>query len=394
VSRGHTKRDDEYEGKGRFQGGLLGRLLAFAVPHKGLLLSALVLFPLVAAAKLGQPYLLKEAIDGPIHEGEPAGVWPFALGLFGLVLAQAALQFAQNVIMQLAGQRIMQDVRNLLFRKVLSLAPSYFDRTPIGKVMTRLTGDVEALNEFLSSGLVTVAADSILLLGIVGVMLWLDPTLTLVSFVFVLPLVVGVAKLRGIMRQVYRSLRNRSTAMNVFLNESIVGMTIVQAFRREEINREAYGELTDAWFDESTKSLWLGSSLSTAVQFFQTLTLALLLYVTLDGMFGLAVSVGLVVAFVDYIERFYAPIENLSGRFAILQTALASAEKIFTLLDETDVLPETDAPQALEPLGQGLKLENVRLRPRAPRRWPPWPTGSSWRASASPTPPAKRSCTR
>ena len=352
-------RSDEYEGKGKFEGGLLGRLLRFALPHKHLLLFSLVLFPLVAAAQLGQPYLLKLAIDGPITDRLPEAVVPYALALLGLVVVQAVFQFTQNVIMQLAGQRIMQDVRNALFRKVLGLAPSYFDRTPIGKVMTRLTGDVEALNEFLSSGLVTVAADSILLVGIVGVMLWLDPTLAAISFVFVLPLVIGVAKLRGIMRQVFRSLRNRSTAMNVYLNESIVGMTIVQAFRREERNRAEYEELTDGWYTESTKSLWLNSSLTTAVQFAQTLTLALLLYVTLDGAFGLTVSVGLVVAFVDYIERFYAPIENLSGRFAILQTALASAEKIFRLLDEQDVLPETETPHTIEPLAQGLELKGV-----------------------------------
>jgi len=359
---GQPARADDYEGRGAYEGGLLWRLLRFALPHRGLLVGAVVLFPLVAALQLAQPYLIKVAIDGPIQDGEPAGLVPIALIYAGLVLGQALLQFVQNTVMQLAGQRIMRDIRMQLFERVLSLAPSYFDNTPLGKLITRLTGDVERLNEFLSSGLVSVIADTVLLLGIVVVMLSLDVELALISFSMVLPLVAGVAWLRGRLRQAFRAARNRATAHNTYLQESIVGMVVVQAFGREDRNRGEQHELTSDLYRADMKSLWLSSCLSAGVQLAQTLTLAFLLWAALGDHLGAAITVGLVAAFVDYIERFYAPIENLSGRFAILQTALASAEKIFAILDETEELPEPEAPAPVPALTDGVSLDAVTFR--------------------------------
>ena len=352
---------DEYEGRGHFAGGLAGRTIRFAAPHKRLLFLALALFPLVAAAQLAQPYILKTTIDGPISGGDAAGVLPYA-GLFvGLVLAQALFQFAQNWIMTLAGQRIMRDLRTQLFAHVSRLSTSYFDRTPLGKVISRLTGDVESLNEFLSNGLVSIVADTILLVGIVGVMFALDVPLTLVSFALVLPLIAVIAWMRGRLRQIFRQLRNRATALNIFLQESIVGMLVIQAFTGEQRNQDQHGEKTDALHDTSLTSLYMSSVLSASVQLAENLTLALLLWVALDGVFGIDATVGLVVAFVDYLARFYAPIEQLSGRYTVLQTALASAEKIFTLLDEDDLLPEPERPEVIRPLETAVRFQNVRF---------------------------------
>lgn len=354
---------DEYEGKRRFEGGLLSRLLSYAWPQKLLLGISLLLFPLAAAAQLGQPFVLKQVLDGPIKEGDAPGIAPYAFVFIGLVLGHGVLQFTQNVLMTLAGQRIMRAIRLQLFRRVLRLPPAFFDRTPTGKVLTRLTGDVESLNEFLSSGLVTVVADTVLLIGIVGSMLWLNWKLALISFVLLPPFVFALARMRGYMRQLFRALRNRSTALNTFVNENVVGMLVVQAFRREAKNDEQHEDLTYSLYDESMRALWFSSMLSAGVQLAETLTLALLLWAALGGLLAeAAVSAGLVVAFVDYVQRFYAPIENLSGRYTILQNALASAEKIFTLMDEPDELPDPAAPLTLEPLKTGLSLENVTFR--------------------------------
>ncbi|MEZ6189611.1 MAG: ABC transporter transmembrane domain-containing protein, partial [Planctomycetota bacterium] len=354
---------DDYEGRGRFAGGLLPRLLAYAWPQSLLLGISLVLFPLAAVAQLGQPYVLKLVLDGPIKEGDVDGILPYVLVFIGLVLGHGVLQFTQNVLMTLAGQRIMRTIRGDLFRRVLRLPPAFFDRTPTGKVLTRLTGDVENLNEFVSSGLVTVVADTVLLIGIVGSMLWLNWKLALISFVLVPPFLFVLSRMRGYMRQLFRALRNRSTALNTFLNENVVGMLVVQAFRREAKNDATHEELTVSLYDESMRALKFSSVLSAGVQLAETLTLALLLWAALGGLLTeAAVSAGLLVAFVDYVGRFYAPIENLSGRYTILQNALASAEKIFTLMDEPDELPDPATPAALAPLAQSLKLEDVTFR--------------------------------
>ena len=359
--RARPRPRDEYEGRGRFQSNLIWRLLSFVVPHKLLLVVSLVLFPIVTVAQLLQPYVLKQAIDGPIEQKLPEQLGVFAAAYLGLILGQALLQFFQSVIMQLVGQRVMRDIRNQLFGRVLTLAPSYFDRTPLGKVLTRLTGDVESLNEFLVSGLVSVVADTILLIGIVAVMLSLDWRLALISFSLVIPLVASIAWLRGRLRQIYRAIRNRSTALNTYLQESLVGMVIVQAFCREDVNREQFGERNAGLLVEGLKGVSVSSALSAGVQMAQTITIALLFWAVLGDGLGIVVSVGLIVAFVDYSERFYAPIDNLSGRYAILQTALASAEKIFSLIDETEELAQPEHPAPVPALADALLLDGVRF---------------------------------
>ncbi len=355
--------DDEYEGRARFEGGLLPRLLAYVLPHRGLLVLALLSFPLVAAVQLAQPWALKHAIDGPIRAGDLPGIAGIAGAFLGLAALQAALQLAQALVMQLLGQRVMRDLRTRLFDRVLGLAPAFFDRTPVGKVLTRLTGDVESLNELLTTNLVQVLADTVLLAGIVVVMLWLDWRLALVTFALV-PLLVGaIGWLRGRLRELFRRLRNRSTALNTFLQESVQGVTVVQAFVQEARHQARHDALDRALYEEALKSVTWSSVLSAAVQLAQTVTVALLLWAALEGAFGITASLGLVVAFVDYVERFYAPIDNLSGRYTILQTALAAAEKIFRLMDDPTSLPEPapgpDGPRPVPPLREGVALEGV-----------------------------------
>ena len=353
---------DEYEGRRGFDQGLLRRLIGYALPHKLLLAAALLLFPLVAAAQLYQPQLIRGALDGPIKAGQPEGIWIYVLGYVGLVAGHALLQLVQSLVMQLLGQRAMRDIRTKLFRRVVTLAPSYFDRTPQGKIMTRLTGDVASLNEFISQGLVSVVADTVLLIGIVGILLYMDWRLALVSFALVLPLIAGVNWLRGHLRQLYRAISNRSTALNAYLNESIVGMVIVQAFLREDRNRAEYEERNQAYLSESLRGVTIASVLSATIQVAKVLTIALILWAALDNLFGITATIGVIVAFVDYMERFYAPIDNLSARYTVLQTALASAEKVFTLLDETEELKDPLKPAELRPLADSVELRNVHFR--------------------------------
>ena len=356
------KRRHDYEGQARFERGLLRRLLELILPQRGLVIAALVLFPLVAGVQLAQPIVLKQAIDGPIKAGEVSPLAYYAGFYFGLILLHALLQYAQAIVMQLVGQRVMKDVRTRLFRRVVTLAPSYFDKTPQGRIMTRLTGDVANLNEFISSGLVSVIADTVLLLGIVAVMLYMDWRLALISFALVLPLIAAVAWLRGRIRQLYRAIRNRNTALNTYLNESIIGMVIVQAFTREERSAAEFGQRNYGVWREQLRGVALSSSLSAAVQLAKVLSLALLFWAALTNVFGITASLGLIVAFVDYVDRFYAPVDNLSGRYTILQTAMAAAEKVFTLLDTNEELAQPSDPTPVPQLSDAVHLDDVRFQ--------------------------------
>lgn len=353
-------RRDEDDARRAFERGLLRRLLGFCVPHRRLLLVALVLFPLVAATQLAQPWVLKLAIDGPVLHGQAERLAPYALAYLGLAVLQAGLGVAQGLLMQLAGQRMMRDIRTRLFERVLSLSQSFFDRTPVGKVLTRLTGDVEALNELLTANLVLVLGDTVLLLGIVVTMLLLDWRLALWSFALVLPLVAFVAWLRGRLREIFRAIRNRTTRLNAFLAEAVAGALVLQAFVREPRHRADHERLNERVHAEGQRSVTWSSVLSAVIQLAQTLTTALLLWAALGDERG--VSLGLLVAFVDYVERFYAPIDNLSARYTVLQTALAAAEKIFRLMDEPDVLPEPASPRPVPPLERGVTLDQVTFR--------------------------------
>jgi ATP-binding cassette subfamily B multidrug efflux pump len=357
-------RRDEDDARRAFERGLLRRLLGFCVPHRRLLLVALVLFPLVAATQLAQPWVLKLAIDGPVLHGQAERLAPYALAYLGLAVLQAGLGVAQGLLMQLAGQRMMRDIRTRLFERVLSLSQSFFDRTPVGKVLTRLTGDVEALNELLTANLVLVLGDTVLLAGIVVTMLLLDWRLALWSFALVLPLVAFVAWLRGRLREIFRAIRNRTTRLNAFLAEAVAGVLVLQAFVREPRHRADHARLNERVHAEGQRSVTWSSVLSAVIQLAQTLTTALLLWAALgrDMAGEEAVSLGLVVAFVDYVERFYAPIDNLSARYTVLQTALAAAEKIFRLMDEPDVLPEPASPKPVPPLARGVTLDHVTFR--------------------------------
>lgn len=311
---------------------LMRSALRFLKPHKGLLLLGALVFPLVAASRLAGPYLLKLAIDGPIQTGDIPGIGQIAAIYLGVVLIGGVLDLAKNYIMQLLGQRVIADIRNELFEGVTNLSMSYLDKNPMGKILTRLTSDVEALNEFLSSGLVEIVADGILLVGIVIVMFSLDAGLAIYALALMPFLIAFVALARKLMRGIFLRLSTNNARSVSYAQERISGMNVVQAFRREDDTRASYAATSDKVLDESLKGVLWSSQLSAVVELSSFLSIGLLLA------FGAAAttSLGVLVAFIEYVQLFYRPVESLSGRFAVLQKALASAEKIFTLLDETE----------------------------------------------------------
>ena len=318
---------------------VLRRLVPFIRVHSSVVVASALLLPALAASQLVQPYLIRLAIDGyltPASRGVPGAL----SGLTGLIVLFVAvlfgemiIRFAQIYLMQLAGQRIMHDLRCTVFRHVQRLSMSFFDRYPVGQTMTRVTSDVEALNDLVSQGIVSIARDLTMVGGIIGVMLWIDWRLTLASFV-VVPLLLGIlAFLRTRLRAAYDRVRNLVARQNAFLQETISGIEVVQAFVQERRNQKDFARVRGDILEIELRSVRLSSWLSALVQAATTVSTALVLSYGGFGILESTVTLGILVQFMLYLQRFYQPLEDLSDKYDTLQRAAAATTKIFGLLD-------------------------------------------------------------
>lgn len=343
---------------------VLRRLIPFIRAHGRLLLLSALTLPLMSAAQLATPYIIRLVIDRhitPAAAGRPdalSGLVWLVLAFLGIQLGEMAFRFLQIYLMQLAGQRIMHDLRMAVFRHIQGLSMSFFDRNPVGRIMTRVTSDVETLNELVSQGIVAMARDVVTLLGIVAVMLWVDWRLALASFL-VLPVLVAIlALLRARLRDAYDRSRTLVARLNAFLQESISGMEVVQAFTQEERNRGEFRDLRGALLDVDLDAVRYSSWLSASVQAATTVSTAFVLAYGGLRHLGGAVTIGILVQFLEYLRRFYMPLEDLSEKYDTLQRAAAASKKIFGLLDVEPAIAGRHGrpPQELE---DEIRLENV-----------------------------------
>jgi len=334
---------------------LLKRLMPYARPHMKLLIFALIMMPLTAVASLLQPYLLKLAVDAAIVERSTSAL----LGVVGMFAATLVWEYdaptSEIYTMQLAGQRTMADLRRHVFQHIQRLRVGYFDKTPIGRVVTRVTNDIDSLAEFFASGAVTAVADVIMLVGIVGFMLYLDWELSLVAFAAIPPLAVVVSVFRRFARDAFRAIRARIAQLNAYLAEQVQGVAVVQAFGREARTQAEYGQINADYRDANYRSIRYDALLYSVVESIATASVAIILYYAslqvglVDDSAASAAYVGTVVAFYEYIQRFFVPIRDLSTKYTIIQSSLASAERIFEMLDteQDDASPRSipDAPR-------------------------------------------------
>ncbi len=344
---------------------ILRRLRPFVAAHATLLAVAALTLPFLAGAQLVAPYLLRLAIDRYItpaaagQAGALDGLWTLIAILLAVLVAEVALRFAQLYLMQIAGQRIMHDLRMAVFGHVQKLSMSYFDRHPIGQVMTRVTSDVETLNELMSQGLVAMVRDVVTLLGIVVVMTWIDWRLTLASFVVFPFLAVILGFLRVRLRSTYDRSRTFVAKMNAFLQESITGMGVVQAFDEQERNVIEFTGHRDNLLKIDLRGVRLSSFLSASVQSATTVSTALVLAYGGFGVIGGTVTIGILVQFMEYLARFYRPLEDLSDKYDALQRAAAASNKIFTLLDEEPAIRAADDLRAMPDFEDAIRFEGV-----------------------------------
>ena len=337
--------DDEVLGKA-YDAGLMGRLLLYLRPYWRHVLVALAAILVGAAAELAQPYLFKVAIDGSIATGQVTGLNRLAaLYLLTLVVGFVA-EYGQTWTVQLIGQRIMFDLRMTIYRHLQRLDISYYDRNPVGRLMTRVTSDVDAINELFTSGVITVFDDVLMLVSIVVMMLVMNWRLALVAF-SVLPLIIGMTQwFRKNARTSYRVVRGWVARINAFLQEHITGMATVQLFNREALAFARFDEIDRGHRDANIDSIFYYAIFYPAIEAISSLASALIIWYGGGSVISNALSLGALVAFLQYFQRFFRPISDLSEKFNVLQSTMASSERIFTLVDEPVAVHAPAAPVA------------------------------------------------
>jgi ATP-binding cassette subfamily B protein len=338
--------EEEIAGKA-YDTRILSRFARYVFPYRTSIIFVLLILPLVAACRLAQPWIIKLAIDEHITTGRLNGLETIALAFMGILLIESLLSFLEVFLLQSVGQRVMADMREELFRHVMNLPVSWFDHVPTGSAVTRLTSDVEVLGEMFASGIITIIGDILLLAGIVSVMLWMNPKLSLVTF-SVLPLLCYVAyTFRRRMRQSFREVRARLARLNSFLAESIGGMSIIQVFNRQRDEERRFNELNASYRDANLPVIFWDASLYAIVEALSSIAVALIIWYGGGEIVKGALTFGVLVAFIQYIEKFFTPIRDLSAKYSVMQGAMAALERIFALLDtqahpeETGRQPET-----------------------------------------------------
>jgi len=324
---------------------LAGRLMEAARPHRGLIAGSLLLFPLVAVVELAQPWLLKVAIDEHILKSDWLGLTRVG-GLYIAVLAVLyALRTVEAYLMQLTGQRVIHDLREAIFDHLLRLEARFFDRNPVGRLMTRVLHDVEAVSEAFTSGLFAVVADVVTLTGVVIVMLWIDWRLALVTFSLMPLLLIVATYFRLNARDAYREVRRRLARLNGFLQEALQGMSVVQLFVRERYERERFRRLNTDYRRALFHSTRWEASLYAVVEALGSVALALLIWYGSGRIVAESLTFGALVAFIQYTNRFFLPIRDLGAKYTVMQWAMASSERIFGLLDRAPAIVSPSAPR-------------------------------------------------
>jgi ATP-binding cassette, subfamily B, multidrug efflux pump len=330
---------------------LAARLWVAAQAHRRLVASAFVLFPVISAAELAQPYLLKVAIDNYILRADWLGLTGVAALYAGVLAVLYGLRTAESYLMQLTGQRVIYDLRAAMFEHLLRLEAAFFDRNPVGRLMTRVLSDVEAVSEAFTSGLFAVVADVVTLAGVVAVMLWLDWRLALVTFAIVPVLAVAAGWFRIRARDAYREVRRCLARLNAFLQESLQGMSVIQLFARERQERARFEALTADYRRALFGSTVFEASLYASVEALGSVALALLIWYGGHQILAGTLTFGVLVAFIQYTSRFFLPIRDLGAKYTVMQSAMASAERIFGLLDRAPAIVSLATPPVARTVG-------------------------------------------
>ena len=312
---------------------LVRRLWYFIIPYKRLFYLSLLLLPLQQAFGLAQPYLMKIGIDQYIAGKNLLGLQTVMLCFLAALIGETVAIFAQYYFSMLVAQRCLADLRVAIFSHVQKLPMSYFDRNPVGRLVTRMTTDVDVLQEMFASGVITLASDFVMVIWIFGIMLYLDVKLALVSLALIPPMALAINYFRGKARHTYRQIRVRIARINAYLGEAISGMAVIQLFAREEKTYREFEALNADHRDAYHLSNLYEAGLYSMVEAAGSVSVGLLLWYGGGQVLHGAIGIGTLVAFKEYIHRFFVPLRDFSQKYTVMQSAMASAERIFQLLD-------------------------------------------------------------
>jgi len=342
---------------------LMRRLLEFLRPYRWTAAYAVLLLLATAGLALVGPLLTQRALDVAVPARDPGMLLVLALLALGALVLEFACDYGQTYITAWMGQRVMGDLRLALFGHLQQLSVPYFDRHPVGRLMTRVTNDVETLNELFSSGVVTVFGDIFTLVAIVTMMLVLDWRLALVAFAVIPVMAFAAATFRSHVRDAFREIRSRVARLNVALQEHLSGMRVIQLFGREGAMAATFGRVNREHLDAHLRSITVYAVFFPVVEFLSSVALALLLWYgglrSLDG----TLTVGVLAAFIQLTRRFFQPLQDLSEKYNLLQSAMASSERIFRLLDTEPTIPVARTPAPLaRPIRGEIRFEEVWFR--------------------------------
>ncbi len=350
--------DDEITGRA-YDSRLMRRLLQYGYPYKWYLIAGVFLLLLVSGLELIGPLLTKRAVDVHISAGDLPGLFKILLLYLFILAGMFVTRYLQVYTTNWVGQRIMFDMRTQLFEKLSQLSISYFDRNPVGRIMTRISSDVEVLNQMFTQGVVAVFGDIFMLIGIMIAMLVLNWKLALITF-SVIPALFWVAFLFKIkVRDAFREMRKRLARVNSYLQENITGMRIVQLFRRESRNLEHFKSLNAQLRDSHLKTILYFAVFFPVVELISSVAIALILWVGGGMILREALTLGALIAFLQYAERFYMPVRDLAEKYNILQSAMASSERLFQLMDEEPAVKDPPHPIKMVRDFTGIEFRNV-----------------------------------
>ncbi len=341
------------------------RLFRYLRPYWKLVTTALFLTLITNILISTQPLFTKMAVDDFITPKQTDGIWLFALIFFGVFLFRFIFSYIQEILLNNVGQRVMFDLRTELFTKLQRQEVAYFDRYPVGRTMTRLTGDVDALNELFTSGVIDVLGDLVVIFAIIGMMFWMDWKLALVSLITVPLLFTATNWFRKHARNGFDKVRTRNAKLNAFLQEYISGAQTVQLFNAEEKAKGRFSEINDDYRNANIETIYYYSIFYPLVDFIGAIGIAMVIfafgYESLSGMSaaGAGLTVGILASFIQYSLQLFQPIRDLSDKFNVLQAAIVASHRIFILLDrDIEVTSPAEPKRSGKAVGK-IEFQNV-----------------------------------
>ncbi len=342
------------------------RLFSYLRRYWKMMAAALCLTLLTNVLISLQPYFTKIAVDDFIVPKRTDDIWLFAFAFFLLFLFRFVSSYLQEILLNVVGQKVMFDLRSQIFTKLQRLQISYYDRNPVGRIITRLTSDVDSLNELFTSGVIEGLGDLVVIFAIIGIMFWLDWKLALVSLVVVPLLLVATNWFRKRARIGFDKVRTRMAKINAFLQEHISGAQTVQLFNAEEKARKRFHRINDEYRDANIETIFYYSVFYPMVEFIGVIGIAVIIWfggyqiLTNSSASGTALTIGTVIAFIQYSQQLFQPIRNLSDKFNVLQAAIVASHRVFLLLDEEIEIESPAKPRILEKKAHGsIEFRNV-----------------------------------